>query len=92
MKGGLLNYEDVSRALDSGQLGGLGLDVFHTEPFPSEDPLLSHSKVVATPHVGGVTHLSYRSMAQLTAENIIRLINGEQPRNVVNLKELAELS
>ena len=82
----------MSRALDSGQLGGLGLDVFHTEPFPADDPLLSHSKVVATPHVGGVTHLSYRSMAKLTADNIIRMASGQQPMNVLNLRELAEMS
>ena len=73
-------------------MGGLGLDVFHTEPFPPTDPILQHSKVIATPHVGGVTQISYRAMAKITAENIMRVVSGQQPENAVNLKEIAELA
>lgn len=87
-RGGLLNYSDVYEALESGHLGGLGIDVFHTEPFPISDPLLLHPKVVATPHVAGVTVISYTTMAKRVAENIIRMRAGLLPLGCINLEEL----
>lgn len=83
-RGGLLNYDDVLDALERQQLGGVGLDVFHTEPFPRGDPLLLHPKCVATPHVAGVTVISYENMAQLVANNIIRMRQGLEPENQAN--------
>eukprot|EP01041_Mallomonas_annulata_P002992 gene2992-5865_t len=83
-RGGLLNYTDVLHALESGHLGGLGIDVFHTEPFPPSDPLLQHPRVIATPHVAGVTEISYRNMSELVARNIRHIIEGETPEWVVN--------
>ncbi|KAJ7532246.1 hypothetical protein O6H91_14G079600 [Diphasiastrum complanatum] len=61
-RGGLLDYASVKAALESGQLGGLGMDVAWYEPFDPADPLLEHPKVVLTPHVAGVTELSYKNM------------------------------
>jgi len=87
-RGGLLNYSDVYEALESGHLGGLGIDVFHTEPFPISDPLLLHPKVIATPHVAGVTVLSYNNMAKMVAENVIRMRAGLLPLGCINLEEL----
>ena len=89
-RGGLLHYPDVLAALQSGQLGGVGIDVYHTEPFPSiaSDEFLSHPHVIVTPHVAGVTHLSYRNMAQLTAANVKRIVAGMEPVGAVNSKEL----
>jgi phosphoglycerate dehydrogenase-like enzyme len=86
-RGGLLNYDDVYASLESGHLGGLGLDVYHTEPFPmdiSADPILSHPKVVATPHVAGVTSRSYQDMAMIVADNVRRLRDGKPLTGVVN--------
>ena len=42
--GGLLDYDAVKAALQSGQLGGLGLDVFAYEPVDPEDALAQHPK------------------------------------------------
>ena len=79
-----MNYEDVSSALESGQLGGLGINVFHTEPFIASDPLLNHPNVVATPHVAGVTHISYRTMASMVSENVKLVMAGKSPMFAVN--------
>lgn len=64
-RGGLLDYEAVLEHLKSGHLGGLGIDVAWTEPFDPNDPILKFKNVLITPHVGGVTEVSYRSMAKV---------------------------
>lgn len=80
----MVNYDDVYEALLSGTVGGLGTDVFDPEPFPSDAPILSHPNVVATPHIAGVTEVSYRNMAQKVAENVERIMKGEPPVDAVN--------
>ena len=85
-QGGLLNYNDVLIAINSGKLLGVGIDVYHTEPFPiaANDEFLSHHKVIVTPHVAGVTHISYTNMAKIVAANILRIKNGEVPIGAIN--------
>lgn len=51
--------------LQSGHLGGLGIDVAWMEPFDPEDPILKSPNVIITPHVAGVTVYSYRTMAKV---------------------------
>lgn len=46
---------DLIRALDSGQLEAACLDVFKNEPLPTDNPLWSHPRVIATPHISAVT-------------------------------------
>jgi D-3-phosphoglycerate dehydrogenase / 2-oxoglutarate reductase len=80
----LLNYQDVLDALNSDQLAGLGMDVYKDEPIPQSDPFLKHPKVVYTPHVAGVTESSYREMARNVAENVLRLLNEQDLKNIIN--------
>lgn len=44
--GGLLNYDAVKQALDTGHLGGLGLDVQWVEPWDPQDPINSDPRQV----------------------------------------------
>jgi len=80
-RGGLIDYRALREALSTGHLGGVGVDVFWTEPFPTDDPILSFPNVIATPHVGGVTDRSYSDIADAVAYNIERLRRGEPPLN-----------
>ena len=78
-RGGLIDYRALYDALASGHLGGVGLDVFWTEPIPPDDPLLKFPNVIATPHVAGVTDRSYSDIAEAVATNIERFRRGEPP-------------
>ncbi|KAI4331841.1 hypothetical protein L6164_016796 [Bauhinia variegata] len=75
-RGGLLDYEAVKNHLESGHLGGLGIDVAWTEPFDPEDPILKFKNVIITPHVAGVTEHSYRSMAKVVGDVVLQLHAG----------------
>ena len=77
-RGGLIDYGAVMDSMRSGHLGGLGIDVYHTEPFPlpEEDELLRHPLVVATPHIAGVTESSHGQMASIAVESIESVLKG----------------
>ena len=55
-RAGLIAKGALLQALDTGPLGAAAVDVFDTEPLSDpSDPLLSHPKLIATPHIGFVT-------------------------------------
>lgn len=47
--GGLLDYDAVKAGLESGHIGGLGLDVQWSEPFDPQDWIAQHPRCVAPP-------------------------------------------
>ena len=49
----LVDREALRAALESGCLGGYGLDTFYEEPGDANDPLLQFPNVIITPHLGG---------------------------------------
>jgi phosphoglycerate dehydrogenase-like enzyme len=71
-------------ALESGQVGGAGLDVYAREPPDPASPLLHHPRMVGTPHTGGLTDVMFRRTAGLFAANLQRWAAGEAPRWTVN--------
>jgi phosphoglycerate dehydrogenase-like enzyme len=83
-RGGLMSQAALLRALEAGRLIGAGLDVFEQEPLDPNSALLGRPDVVATPHIAGVTDVSYRGIAQRVAANVRRLLTGEPLDNCVN--------
>ncbi len=82
-RGGHVLDEDLIAALDSGQIAGATLDVFHEEPLPDGHPFWEHPKVAVTPHVASLT--VPETAAQAVAENIRRIRAGEAPEPVVDM-------
>jgi phosphoglycerate dehydrogenase-like enzyme len=78
-RGIVVDEAALLEALDSGHLGGAGLDVFAGEPVGLENPLTAHEKVVAMPHTGGVTRECFSEIARVVAENIDRVRRREKP-------------
>lgn len=76
-RGGLIDEPALLSALESGQVGGAGLDVFETEPPVTDDALRRHARVLATPHVAGVTDGSLVTMGVMAAECIAAVLRGQ---------------
>lgn len=81
-RGGLLDYKAISRSLEIGHLGGLGIDVAWTEPFNPDDPILNFNNVLITPHVAGVTECSYRSMAKVVGDLALQFHAGSPLKGI----------
>lgn len=82
-RGGLIDHDALSHALAVGRVAGAGLDVYWEEPPDRSHPLFGHN-VIATPHVAGVTDVSYEGIARVVAENIERYRRGDAPMYAVN--------
>lgn len=64
------------------------LDVFEQEPLPPDHPLAKLDNVLCTPHIAGQTEDALIGMSVRAAENILRLLRGERPLNIVNPEAL----
>ncbi|MFT4667286.1 MAG: D-3-phosphoglycerate dehydrogenase [Polaribacter sp.] len=60
-RGGTIDEDALLVALNSGKVGGAGLDVFVNEPTPRQD-LLEHPNISLTPHIGGSTKEAQRNI------------------------------
>ena len=90
-RGAIIDDEALIEALKSKRLRGAALDAFEPEPLSSKHPLLSldeeiKKRLILTPHIGGATRQAFRRMFQEAITNILRVVRGEKPRYVVNLK------
>ena len=75
---------DLIAALDSGHLSHATLDVYRTEPLPSEHPFWTHPNITLMPHTARLSNPG--SVAPQVAENIRRLRAGEPLIQPVNRK------
>jgi glyoxylate reductase len=83
-RGELVDEEALSKALKQKRISGAGIDVFSEEPISPSCPLLSAPNVILTPHIAGATNESRNRIIQKTVENVVRVLNGENPIDVVN--------
>jgi len=81
-RGGLIDEQAAAQALQSGKLGGLGLDVYETEPVVNS-PLAELDNVVMTPHTGAHTNEAIAAMGMMAVRNLIAVLNGEDCTNIV---------
>ena len=82
-RGGLVDLDAVLAALELGQLGGVGLDVFESEP-PQHHALFDHRAVVLTPHLMGMTRRAAAATFVDAAHGVVDVLAGRQPAAVAN--------
>jgi phosphoglycerate dehydrogenase-like enzyme len=83
-RGGLVDEAALLAALDDGRVGAAGLDVFASEPPAPDNPLVRHPRLLALPHVAGVTvDMFHRAGPKLAAE-LERWRDGRPPPHAVN--------
>ena len=75
-------------ALDAGRISTAILDVFNTEPLPTNDPLWVHPKVRMTPHTSFAGDGVQDRWDELFLDNLPRYVNGEELLNVFNPADL----
>jgi phosphoglycerate dehydrogenase-like enzyme len=85
-RGPVIDTAALIAALESGHLGGAGLDVTDPEPLPADSPLWDMENVLITAHTSGATPRYWERQAALIAENIQRIQRGDAPRNLVDLE------
>ncbi|MCL4560335.1 MAG: hydroxyacid dehydrogenase [Chloroflexi bacterium] len=74
----------LCEALATHQIAGAGLDVYDKEPLPLDHPLMKLENVVLLPHIGGNTLEVTTHQTQIVVPDIVRLIHGEKPHNIMN--------
>ncbi len=86
-RGGLIEEEALLNALNQDRLAGVALDVFSQEPIRDNailKQLLTHERVIATPHLGASTEEAQIGVATDVAEQIVSVLHGNFPRAAVN--------
>ncbi len=79
-RAGLVDSTALLTALDAGTIAGAGLDVYDEEPLPPGHVLRQHPRVLATPHLGYVTHANYTTFFGGVVEDIEAWLRGAPVR------------
>lgn len=83
-RGGLIDIDALSEALNSNRIGGAGLDVYDPEPADTNHPIFKSDRLIATSHTAWNSASSIPKLQQLAAEEVVRVLAGELPSNQVN--------
>jgi len=81
-RGALIDEKALCDALDEGQLGGAGLDVYQDEP-DVNPRLLAMPNVVLAPHIGSATEETRTAMARIAASDVAMFLRGQRPLHVI---------
>lgn len=83
-RGGLLDLDAATRALDTGALAGLALDVTEEEPLPRDHALRTHPRALITPHMSFHSAEATQELRRRTVAEVLRVLDGEAPQSPVN--------
>jgi glyoxylate reductase len=82
-RGPVVDEKALVRALQEHRIAGAGLDVYENEP-AIEPELMTMPNTVLLPHIASASLETRTKMAVTAAENLVAVIKGERPPNVVN--------
>ncbi|MGZ0164485.1 MAG: D-2-hydroxyacid dehydrogenase [Planctomycetales bacterium] len=82
-RGPLIDEAALAEALNAGQLAGAAVDVASVEPITDDNPLLTATNCLITPHMAWSSLAARCRMMQITAENVSNFLTGK-PSNIIN--------
>jgi D-3-phosphoglycerate dehydrogenase len=83
-RGPVVEEAALVAALQERRIAGAMLDVYEHYRLAPGHPLLALDNVILTPHLAGMTRESRARMSVAAAEDMVRMLAGEPPRNFVN--------
>lgn len=86
-RGGIVDEGALYRALESGRVAGAALDVYEEEP-PRATKLVTHERVICTPHLGASTKEAQSSVALQIAAQVAEVLLDGVIRNAVNVPSM----
>jgi len=76
-RGGVVDEDALVAALRAGKIAGAGLDVFRTEPLPTDSPLWDMPNVFITSHIGGMADTYGEQAMPLLIGNLRAFVDGQ---------------
>ena len=83
-RGPIVDEKALYKALKEGWIWAAGLDVWEEEPADLDNPLLRLENVTSTPHIASASVATRTKMAVMAAENMVDILEGRVPPNLVN--------
>jgi D-3-phosphoglycerate dehydrogenase len=90
-RGNLVDEAALVRALDSGRIAGAALDVGRAPDQMPTPALARHPKIIATPHVGGLTPQAAEHQALETVAQVAEIVRGRAPKGAVNAEHASRM-
>ncbi|HEY6292172.1 MAG TPA: D-glycerate dehydrogenase [Terriglobia bacterium] len=90
-RGQVVDEQALAEVLERHLIAGAALDVFEQEPHV-HPALIAMPNVVLAPHVGSATAETRAAMARFAAQNLLDLLDGKRPRNILNPELLEKAS
>lgn len=91
-RGNLVDEVALERALDGGRVAGCALDVGRAPDQMPTPRLARHPKVIATPHVGGLTPQAIEHQSLETVAQVALILQGRVPKGAVNPDKATRLA
>ena len=83
-RGPIVQHDALVRALKEKWIAGAGIDVFPSEPPPSNDPLFELDNVIVAPHALAWTKNIMHDNGVEACGHVLKIASGQVPDNVVN--------
>jgi len=87
-RGPVVDEKALYKALKEGWIWGAGLDVWEKEPVDLKNSLLTLDNLTVAPHIASASYETRTKMAVMAAENLVAILEGKVPTNLVNKEVL----
>ncbi|WP_114010604.1 phosphoglycerate dehydrogenase [Cohaesibacter intestini] len=87
-RGEVVDLDALHNGLENGQLGGVAIDAYVSEPPDVSHPIFAHANAIFTPHSGADTKEAVENVGLMVVEDIATILEGGMPQRCLNAKEL----